>query len=186
LETTNEELQSTVEELETTNEELQSTNEELETMNEELQSTNEELHTVNAELRDRTEELQQSSIFQESILASLESGVVVLDENLTVILWNHQIANLWGVAPEEAKGKSFMSLDTGLPVAQLVDPIRMSMSTGRHQTATLNCINRRGKPIVCRVTCSPLHDGGATIHGALLFMEEEKTQDTSGSQPSSK
>ena len=57
LETTNEELQSTVEELETTNEELQSTNEELETMNEELQSTNEELQTINDELRDRTAEL---------------------------------------------------------------------------------------------------------------------------------
>jgi two-component system, chemotaxis family, CheB/CheR fusion protein len=186
LETTNEELQSTVEELETTNEELQSTNEELETMNAELQSTNEELHTVNAELRDRTEELQRSSVFQESILASLESGVVVLDEDLTVILWNHQIANLWGVTAEEAKGKSFMSLDTGLPVAQLVEPIRTSMTTGRHQTVTLNCINRRGKPIVCRVTCSPLHDGGSSIHGVLLFMEEEKIQDTSAPQPSSK
>jgi two-component system CheB/CheR fusion protein len=177
LETTNEELQSTVEELETTNEELQSTNEELETMNEELQSTNEELHTVNGELRERTEELQRSSMFQESILASLESGVVVLDEDLTVRLWNHQIMNLWGIGAEEAKGKSFMSLDTGLPVASLVDPIRTAMSTGSHQTATLNCINRRGKPIVCRVTCSPLRDGGSEIRGVLLFMEEDKSQD---------
>ena len=56
LETTNEELQSTNEELETTNEELQSTNEELETMNEELQSTNEELETINDELRQRSDE----------------------------------------------------------------------------------------------------------------------------------
>ena len=186
LETTNEELQSTVEELETTNEELQSTNEELETMNEELQSTNEELHTVNAELRERTEELQRSSIFQESILASLESGVVVLDEDLTVILWNHQIANLWGVGAEEAKGKSLLSLDTGLPVASLVDPIQTAMSTGKHQTIILNCINRRGKPIVCRVTCSPLRDSGSTIHGVLLFMEEEKSQDKSPLPPSAK
>ena len=118
-------------------------------------------------------------MFQESILASQESGVVVLDEDLTVILWNHQIANLWGVGSEEAKGKSFLSLDTGLPVASLVDPIRTSMSTGKHQTITLNCINRRGKPIVCRVTCSPLCDNESHIHGVLLFMEEEKTQDKS-------
>ena len=186
LETTNEELQSTVEELETTNEELQSTNEELETMNEELQSTNEELHTVNAELRERTEELQRSSMFQESILASLESGVVVLDEDLSVILWNHQIENLWGIRADEAKGKAFTSLDTGLPVASLINPIRSAMSTGSHQTTTLNCINRRGKPIVCRVTCSPLHDGGSNVRGVLLFMEEEKSQDTSAPPPSAK
>lgn len=179
LEATNEELQSTVEELETTNEELQSTNEELETMNEELQSTNEELHTVNGELRERTEELQRSTMFQESILASLESGVVVLDEDLTVVLWNHQLANLWGVGAEEAIGKSFLSLDTGLPVASLVESIQTAISTGTHQTSTLNCINRRGKPIVCRVTCSPLRDSESMIHGILLFMEEEKTQDGS-------
>jgi two-component system CheB/CheR fusion protein len=183
LETTNEELQSTVEELETTNEELQSTNEELETMNEELQSTNEELHTVNAELRDRTEELEQSSIFQESILAGLESGVVVLDKDLTVTLWNHQIANLWGVGPDEAKGKSLLNLDTGLPVASLVDPIRIAMSTGKHETIALDCINRRGKPIVCRVTCSPLRDRASNVHGVLLFMEEEKTQEKAGPSP---
>ena len=177
LETTNEELQSTVEELETTNEELLSTNEELETMNEELQSTNEELHTVNAELRERTEELQRATAFQEAILASLESGVVVLDEDLTVILWNHQIANLWGLRSDEAKGKSFASLDIGLPVADLAGPIHTALNTGSHQTVTLKSVNRRGKPIVCRVTCSPLRGTGSTIHGVLLFMEEEQRKD---------
>jgi len=181
LETTNEELQSTVEELETTNEELQSTNEELETMNEELQSTNEELHTVNAELRERTEELQRASLFQESILASLESGVVVLDEDLTVVVWNHQIAELWGLRSDEAKGKSFASLDIGLPVAELAGPIHTAINTGTHQTITVNCVNRRGKPIACRVTCSPLRDGKLTIHGVLLFMEEEQRKDDAAS-----
>ena len=176
LETTNEELQSTVEELETTNEELQSTNEELETMNEELQSTNEELHTVNDELRERTEEVQRTKLFQESILASLESGVVVLDDNLTVVLWNHQIAELWGLRSDEAKGKSFASLDIGLPVTELAGPIHACLNTGSHQTVTLNSVNRRGKPIVCRVTCSPLRDEPSTIHGVLLFMEEQEQQ----------
>ena len=181
LETTNEELQSTVEELETTNEELQSTNEELETMNEELQSTNEEIHTVNAELRERTDELQRANLFQEAILASLESGVVVLDEDLTVVLWNHQIAELWGLRSDEAKGKSFASLDIGLPVAELAGPIHTAVNTGTHQTITVNCVNRRGKSIACRVTCSPLRDGKSTIHGVLLFMEEEQRKDDAAS-----
>ena len=184
LETTNEELQSTVEELETTNEELQSTNEELETMNEELQSTNEELHTVNAELRERTEKLQRANTFQEAIVASLESGVVVLDENLTVVLWNHQIAELWGLRADEAKGKSFASLDIGLPVAELAGPIHTAINAGSHQTVTLNSVNRRGKPIACRVTCSPLRDGKA-IHGVLLFMQEEQRKDEAATSATS-
>src|SRR5262249_30959742 len=88
LETTNEELQSTNEELETTNEELQSTNEELETMNEELHSTNEELEAMNDEQRERASELDRLNIFLEGILGNLGVGVVVLDLDQQVQLWN--------------------------------------------------------------------------------------------------
>src|SRR5262249_22608157 len=97
LETTNEELQSTIEELETTNEELQSTNEELETMNEELQSTNDELHTVNEELRMRGDEVDQLNHFLQAILTSFRGGVVVVDAQRNVLVWNAQAADLWGL-----------------------------------------------------------------------------------------
>jgi two-component system CheB/CheR fusion protein len=115
LETTNEELQSTVEELETTNEELQSTNEELETMNEELRSTNDELQTINEELQDRTGQLDRANDFLEAILTSLRSGVVVLDAQMQVRVWNRQAQELWGLRPDEAVGQHFLNLDIGLP-----------------------------------------------------------------------
>lgn len=101
LETTNEELQSTNEELETTNEELQSTNEELETMNEELQSTNEELPAINDELRQRTDKANQANAFLQSILASIQAGVVVIDNQFNILSWNKQTENLWGLRTEE-------------------------------------------------------------------------------------
>src|SRR3954471_16055890 len=97
LETTNEELQSANEELQTTNEELQSTNEELETMNEELQSTNEELQTINDELRMRTGELDEANDFLESLLISQRGGLVVIDRELRISVWNDQSAELWGL-----------------------------------------------------------------------------------------
>src|SRR5690606_201452 len=116
LETTNEELQSTVEELETTNEELQSTNEELETMNEELQSTNEELETSNTELRARTEEVNEINAYLTSILTSLGVGVVVVDSDLQIRIWNQRSEELWGLKADEVIGKPFLNLDIGLPV----------------------------------------------------------------------
>ena len=122
LETTNEELQSANEELQTTNEELQSTNEELETMNEELQSTNEELSSINMELqaindelRLRTEELNEVNAFMESILASMRGGVVVVDRELKVQVWNARAEDLWGLRPDEAEHRHLLSLDIGLP-----------------------------------------------------------------------
>ena len=102
LETTNEELNSTVEELETTNEELQSTNEELETMNEELQSTNEELETINVELQVRTAELNAANVMMESILSRSLIGVIVVDREIRIIVWNRRSEDLWGLASKRS------------------------------------------------------------------------------------
>jgi two-component system CheB/CheR fusion protein len=174
LETTNEELQSSNEELETTNEELQSTNEELETMNEELQSTNEELQTANEELRQRGDELNQINGFFESILSSMPDGVVVLDNELRVLAWNHRAEDLWGLRSEEVRGKHFLNLDIGLPVLELTQPIRACLADPANQERVVHALNRRGKRLAVRVTCSRLQGmTKAGIAGVILTMKEQ-------------
>jgi two-component system CheB/CheR fusion protein len=182
LETTNEELQSTVEELETTGEELQSTNEELETMNEELQSTNEELETVNEELRQRSEELKRVNTFLESILGSLRGGVVVIDRDFLVLVWNHKVEDLWGLRADEVRGKNLMNLDIGLPVDRLKPALRACLAgETTYQETALEATNRRGKTILCRVTCTPMTDGDA-IGGIIVFMDDQ-AEGKPGRQP---
>ncbi|MBV9721624.1 MAG: PAS domain S-box protein [Mycobacterium sp.] len=173
LETTNEELQSTVEELETTNEELQSTNEELETMNEELQSTNDELHTINDALRERSGELDDARSFLDSLVNSVHLGMVVVDRELRVVVWNRGCEDLWGLRADETTGQVLTNLDIGLPVDQVrplignafVDPLAPG-------EAIIDAVNRRGRPTQLRVTCTGFQsapDDG--INGALLLME---------------
>jgi two-component system CheB/CheR fusion protein len=176
LETTNEELQSTVEELETTNEELQSSNEELETMNEELESTNSELQTINTELHIRSGQLDQFNLFVGTILSSLRLGVSVLDRDLKVRLWNRQAEELWGVRSDEVVDQPMLRLDIGLPVDQLAGPITECLNGKgtRYREVTVEATNRRGKPISCRVVCTPLvGDGGGQPQGVVVLMEEE-------------
>jgi two-component system CheB/CheR fusion protein len=175
LETTNEELQSTVEELQTTNEELQSTNEELETMNEELQSSNEELQTMNEELRQRGDELNRANGFLESILTGLRSGVVVLDRELHVIAWNPRAEDMWGLRADEVRAQNFLNLDIGLPTDLLRPAIRACLAgDGDHREQSVPATNRRGRPITCRVTITPLNAASAKkdVHGVILLMEE--------------
>ncbi|MEH2220498.1 MAG: CheR family methyltransferase [Nostoc sp.] len=171
LETTNEELQSTNEELETTNEELQSTNEELETMNEELQSTNEELQTINNELNERTIELNRTNIFLVSILKSLQTGIVVIDSNFNISIWNYMVEDLWGLRTDEVLGKSIFSLDIGLPVEQMRSLIRDSLSGKKQfQETILDATNRRGRQIKCYLAITPLL--GIEMQGAVLMMAD--------------
>ena len=93
------------------NEELQSTNEELESMHEELHASNEELETSNDELRARGDELNRVNAFMDTILRSVNVGVIVLDQSLQVQVWNHAAEETWGLRAEEAIGQPFLALE---------------------------------------------------------------------------
>ena len=184
LETTNEELQSTVEELETTNEELQSTNEELETMNEELQSTNEELETINETLRVRTDELNEANAYTSSILASLKQGVVVLDREMRVRMWNRRAEDLWGLRENEVLGQGLLNQDIGLPVERLKAPIRACLDGDCDtEELVLDARNRRGRMIRVRVACTPLLGPAGDVRGVTVLMEERAAAGSAASTP---
>jgi two-component system CheB/CheR fusion protein len=172
LETTNEELQSTVEELETTNEELQSTNEELETMNEELQSTNDELHTINDTLRERSIELDDATSFLDSLINSVRLGVVVVDREMRVVVWNRGCEDLWGLRADETSGKRLTELDIGLPldaVRPLIGNAFVDPDSAGEEV--VDAVNRRGRPARVRVLCTSFRSSEGAVGGALLLME---------------
>jgi len=172
LETTNEELQSTVEELETTNEELQSTNEELETMNEELQSTNDELRTINDMLQERSLELDGARTFLDSLINSVRPGMVVVDREMRVIVWNRGCEEMWGLRAAEATGETLTALDIGLPM----DPVRPLIGNAFVDAESsgemvVDAINRRGRPTRVNVTCTSFRSSEGAVGGALLLMD---------------
>jgi len=142
-------------------------------MNEELQSTNEELHSMNDELRPRSTELNEANAFLEAVFTSLHSAVVVLDREMRVLVWNDGAANLWGVRADEAQRTSFFTLDIGLPVGDLHQPIRDVLSgTVTHREVTVPATNRKGKPVLCRVDVSPLRAAEGAVIGAILLMDD--------------
>ncbi|WP_181775157.1 CheR family methyltransferase [Amycolatopsis pittospori] len=174
LETVNEELQSSIEELETTNEELQSTNEELETTNEELQSGNEELETMNEEMRIRTAELDETRMFFEGVLSSVEAGVVVLDGELQVRSWNRGAQELWGLRADEVYRQEFFGLDFGLPTDGIREAVELCNESGhRPGQIEIDAMDRRGRPLVISVSCSPLRGPGG---GVVLLMEKRPSR----------
>jgi two-component system CheB/CheR fusion protein len=147
-------------------------------MNEELQSTNSELVAINTELQERGDELDRANAFLDSVLADLNLGVVVVDADLRVQAWNSRSYELWGVRPEEAIGQSLLQLDIGLPVEELVGPIRATLAgEAQHVERTLQAVNRRGRRIPTKVTAAALVGDGRS-HGTVLIVEA-----TDGDEP---
>ena len=116
----------------------------------------------------------------EAVLASLRGGVVVLDTELRVEVWNEKATDLWGVRDEEVRGMHFMMLDIGLPVQALAKPIRACLSgESESESLSLEAINRRGKPITCDVTCTPMRRAnGDDVRGVIVLMEETGARQT--------
>ncbi|HTE54599.1 MAG TPA: CheR family methyltransferase [Kofleriaceae bacterium] len=176
LETAYEELQSANEELETTNEELQAANEEMETINEELRSANEELEGANQALRMHEGELNQANGFLNAVLSSLRAGLAVLNEDLIVGAWNDLAVEMWGLRAEEVVGRAFVALDIGLPVGDLIGPIRafIAQPNGKNESRDLimKAVNRRGRSFDCRLVISRLAPDGERGKGVCILMED--------------
>ena len=109
-ETTYEELQAYNEEILSSNEELQSVNEELETSKEELQSAVEELSTTNDELLKRNMELKQSQTYAEAIVQTVHSPLLVLTASLQVRLANKAFYETFKLTQESTEGSFIYEL----------------------------------------------------------------------------
>lgn len=143
-------------------------------MNAELHSTNEELQTINDELRVRSGEIEELNEVLESILALQRGGVVVVDRDLRVTLWNHRSTDLWGLRHDEVPGQHLLNLDIGLPTEDLRPGMRAVLAGERESdTVTLAATNRRGKDFPCRVTMAPLLSRQQNVRGVILLMQDD-------------
>jgi two-component system CheB/CheR fusion protein len=158
LETTNEELQSTNEELETTNEELQSTNEELETTNEELQSLNEELETTNQELEERTKELDQANSIYTQTLEKIRLPVMLVSDEGRIEFWNATALRLFG----------FRTKPPELQLEQLPVPETLRNTIIRRHRA----VATKREPMIARNL--PMGRGSATVDIHFSVIPREK------------
>jgi two-component system CheB/CheR fusion protein len=94
-----------------------------------------------------------------------------------VLVWNHGSEDLWGVRQEEVQGQHFLNLDIGLPIDQLMPTLRAAMSgENGTQSTVIQATNRRGRTVVCRVTCTPLLDSDKTLRGVIVVAVDEPAQ----------
>ena len=101
----------------------------------------------------------------------LGSAVLVVNRELQIQRWNTEARDLWGLTEDEVRGSHLLNLDIGLPVDQLRTRIK-AVFNGESTDGELMipAVNRRGRPIECRVQFSPL-DGSGQVTGVIVLME---------------
>jgi nitrogen fixation/metabolism regulation signal transduction histidine kinase len=83
--------------LESAYQELRIVGEQLCTTVEAQHFLNQNLQTTHQTLQASYQELQQKTTFLESLFASLNIGVAVLDYHFTVLSWDRRAEPLWGI-----------------------------------------------------------------------------------------
>ena len=126
-------------------------------MNEELQSTNEELETDETRSgAERLLEVAETDRFLNAVVTSVHASVVVLAADLRITLWSGLSEEMWGLAEHEVKGRLLQDLDIGLPMDQIRDQVRGCLMGSDESDIVVEAVNRRGRSIRCRVSCSRL------------------------------
>ena len=121
----------------------------------------------------RSAELDGVNSFLATVLRSLGSAVIVVDTDLTVKVWSPGGEELWGLRAEEAEGLPLPSLDFGLPVTSLVPQLRsMLAGVSYDETAIINAVNRRGRPVSMQMGCTLLRDEDGSSQGVILVMND--------------
>jgi two-component system CheB/CheR fusion protein len=102
----------------------------------------------------------------------MKDGVAVVDRDLRLLAWNRHAEQLWGLRAEEVAGQHLLNLDIGLPVDLLRPALKACPAgEGSLRQVALDAVNRRGKPIRCAVSCSPLLGPDHDVLGVILVME---------------
>jgi len=125
-------------------------------------------------LREKADELQQLTEYNENILESIDSGILVLDLNGQVARWNRSLEILYGKRRAEVLGRA---LDDVFP-APVLDALRGSLVLGRPGEDEINHIYKLrlptadGRSLMVNVSVAPFQVGSGERCGTILILED--------------
>jgi two-component system, chemotaxis family, CheB/CheR fusion protein len=143
---------------------LQSTNEELETSKEELQSVNEELQTVNAELSSKIEESDRANNDLSNLFQSTQIATIFLDRNLLVRSFTPSITKIFNLIPSD-RGRPLMDIVSRIGYLDIADDMRAVLGGASIVERLVSLADGNGH-YLARI--HPYRDNSARIDGVSL------------------
>ncbi|HET7295201.1 MAG TPA: ATP-binding protein [Vicinamibacteria bacterium] len=123
-------------------------------------------------LREKADELQRLTEYNQNILESMDSGILVLDLDGRVARWNRAMEALDGRKRQEVLGRT---LDEVFPAAFL-EALRGSLVLGDHEEIAhiykLHLQKPDGRSVIVNVSIAPFEVDSGERHGTVLILED--------------
>jgi len=123
-------------------------------------------------LKEKADELKELKDYNENILESMDSGILVLDLNGQIARWNRAMETLYGKSRIEVLGRS---LDDIFP-APFLEALRGSLVLGRHEEIDhiykLHLPASDGRGLIVNVSVAPFQVDSGERCGTVLILED--------------
>jgi PAS domain S-box-containing protein len=126
------------------------------------------------DLRQKAEELQGLTEYNENILESMDSGILVLDLQDRIVRWNRALEALYGRNRDEVLGRT---LDDVFPQSFL-EALRGSLVLGRSEDEQIAQIYKLhlpvadGRGLMVNVSVAPFQLGSGERRGTILIVDD--------------
>jgi len=123
-------------------------------------------------LREKAEELRGLKEYNENILESLDSGIVVLDLDSRVVWWNRAMEALFGRSRGDVDGRA---LDAVFP-GSFLEALRGALVLGDHEEIAhiykLHLPSADGRSLMVNVSVAPFQTAPGERHGTILIFDD--------------
>jgi two-component system NtrC family sensor kinase len=123
-------------------------------------------------LREKANELQRLTEYNQNILESMDSGILVLDLEGHVARWNHAMESLYGRSQADVLGRA---LDEIFPES-FMETLRGSLVLGETEEIAhiykLHLPTPDGRGLMVNVAIAPFQMASGERHGTVLILED--------------
>lgn len=122
--------------------------------------------------------ISQELLFHEKLLDNMHDGVVFVDSQLVIHLWNHGVERLTGISNEAVVGRrwlpSLVNLrdERGYDVPDDDCPVQEVISTGTQLIRRANIVSRKEDETAVNIHVVPVARNDGSIVGAALLLND--------------
>ncbi len=123
-------------------------------------------------------------LFEKMLLENMHDGVLFVDADCRIVLWNTGLERLTGVSSQAARGRMFLPslLDMFSPQhARIADddcPVARAIQTGVQTMGRINIMGRQGRPVAVDMHTIPVRRSDGVMQGATVLLHDASSETT--------